>query len=601
MKKNVIIYCRVSTDKQSKTWESLEEQEKQCREYCKNNGYQVLAVFSEQFTWTKDKRPKVQEALEFIKNSELQINHIIVLKIDRVSRWWILIHDSFKNQFKALWVTLKDTYWVIWEDKNVVKIDWINTDKYNWAKSNSNQIAENVTVMMSENERNTILQRLLWQAIKNNMRWYKVRDSEYGYKNARIMTEFWKKTIQVENTEESIYIKKLFELKARWDLSDKEIVDEINLMWYKSRKRVKWNKEKTKPVWSIWWKPLSVEQLQRYLKMTIYAWIVCEEWTWNKPIKAPYNWLVSLDVWNKANRGKYRLTEVEDWIFKIEYFNGEEKIEAPIIQKHKNYNPEYPYWKVLECPICWWHLTAEKSKSKNWNYHHYYSCRWKKWVKHKNYWLRRDEINEYIIETFSNIKFDKNILKIFNLISKDVFEDRKKEQQKKDSLILQNIKDLEVRKESILNNIPNIINYPDILEAQNNELQKIKQTIWELQIKQKNNTKSLWLKRFQDCSKKILEHLDKLVLQRDNPELIQLAFDVVFDWKVRFENLKSRTPINKEFLALNTKRDFQKNWKSSLNLEWSETNKSYQTIRKWIVKLIDKIDKWQYVIDKKEM
>lgn len=50
MSKNAIIYCRVSTDKQSKTGESLEVQEEQCRAYCKRNDYQVLAVFSEQFT-----------------------------------------------------------------------------------------------------------------------------------------------------------------------------------------------------------------------------------------------------------------------------------------------------------------------------------------------------------------------------------------------------------------------------------------------------------------------------------------------------------------------------------------------------------------------
>ena len=63
-----------------------------------------------------------------------------------------------------------DIVTTITTNKNVIEIEWINTDKYNWAKNNSNQIAENVTVMMSENERNTILQRLLWQAIKNNMR-----------------------------------------------------------------------------------------------------------------------------------------------------------------------------------------------------------------------------------------------------------------------------------------------------------------------------------------------------------------------------------------------------------------------------------------------
>lgn len=161
MQKNVIIYCRVSTDKQSKTWESLSVQEQECRNFCKRNDYQVMSVFSEQFTWTKDKRPKIEEALEFIKNSELKIDYIIVLKIDRVSRWWIAIHDSFKKQFKDLWVTLKDVYWIIGEDKNVVVVEWVDTDKYNWSKSNTNQIAENMTVMMSENERNTILQRML--------------------------------------------------------------------------------------------------------------------------------------------------------------------------------------------------------------------------------------------------------------------------------------------------------------------------------------------------------------------------------------------------------------------------------------------------------
>lgn len=97
MKKNAIIYCRVSTSKQSKNGESLQVQETECREFCKRNDYQVIWSFSEQFTGTKDQRPKIQEALEFVKNSELKIDYIIVLKIDRVSRWWIEIHNSFKK------------------------------------------------------------------------------------------------------------------------------------------------------------------------------------------------------------------------------------------------------------------------------------------------------------------------------------------------------------------------------------------------------------------------------------------------------------------------------------------------------------------------
>ena len=49
------------------------------------------------------------------------------------------------------------------------------------------------------------------------------------------------------------------------------------------------------------------------------------------------------------------------------------------------------------------------------------------------------------------------------------------------------------------------------------------------------------------------------MVQRENLEIIQLVFDVVFDGKIEFDEMKSRTPITKEFLALQTKTDFQKN------------------------------------------
>jgi hypothetical protein len=253
---------------------------------------------------------------------------------------------------------------------------------------------------------------------------------------------------------------------------------------------------------------------------------------------------------------------------------------------------------VLKCPICWWHLTAEKARSKNGSYHHYYSCRWKKGVKHKNYALRRDEANEEIISTVSSIKFTKQALSFFDEISEIVFEAREDEYKEKNRLISDTIQDLEIKKKHIAENIQNIIKFPDLLETQNEELQRIKQEINKLKNQKMSQWDRIWLARFKSCSKKILEHLDKLVVQREKPELIQLVFDIVYEWEIEFEKLKSRTPITQYFLALNTKKDFQKNWKSLVNRKWSETNKNYQTIYQWIVKLIDKIDKWQYVIDK---
>ena len=191
-----------------------------------------------------------------------------------------------------------------------------------------------------------------------------------------------------------------------------------------------------------------------------------------------------------------------------------------------------------------------------------------------------------------------SVSKIFDVISQEVYESRKSTYSERNEIISKNIKELESKKDFIVWNIQNLINYPDLLEAQNQELQNINQQIKELDYKKNNSQTVMGLKRFQESSKKVLEHLDKLVIQRENLEIIQLVFDVVFDGKIEFDEMKSRTPITKEFLALQTKTDFQKKWKSAWNTLWWETNSSFHTIKEWIVKMFDKIDKWQYVIDK---
>jgi len=58
-------------------------------------------------------------------------------------------------------------------------------------------------------------------------------------------------------------------------LSDKEIAKIMNWMGYKSRR---------------FWNQITPEKLQELVQKTVYAGIVCEKWTNNKPIKAAYEW-----------------------------------------------------------------------------------------------------------------------------------------------------------------------------------------------------------------------------------------------------------------------------------------------------------------------
>jgi hypothetical protein len=86
----------------------------------------------------------------------------------------------------------------------------------------------------------------------------------------------------------------MFDLKAQGLLTDDQIVEEINALGYKSRNR------------SI---KLTVKQMQVCLKKPIYAGIIQTAWTGHTPIRAQYDGLVSVETWNRANRGKLKIVE----------------------------------------------------------------------------------------------------------------------------------------------------------------------------------------------------------------------------------------------------------------------------------------------------
>ena len=562
------IYCRVSWSKQSKYWESLDNQEQECRRYCENMGYTVLWVFKEQYTWTTNNRPKLEEVYDFIRNSELPITHIIIHKIDRNTRWGMRVHEGIKDKLKELWSTLRDTQGIMRDAKNVVQIDGINTDKYNWVTTNEEQYAENISVMISQDERNRILQRMLGQSIKNNKRGFKVRNSDFGFKNEKVMTEKGKKTIQIENPEESFYIKKIYELRSETHFSDKKICDELNRLWFKTRKRYKWNKDKTEIIWSMWQKSLCPEQLQRFIARSVYAGVICEEWTWNKAIKAPYEGLVSIDTWNKANKGKKKIVCESNHTYKILYDVQWTEQKERFIRKLKSYNPDFPYARMLKCSICWGKMTSEKSRSSTWRYYSYYTCRGKKGAKHKNHAFNSDKVNVSIQKYFSQITPNKDVLKVFDMICDEIYSEEKESVNTEKTIQESNISKLESKQKYILENINQLLPYPELLEAKNKELEDIKQKLKEHENTHKTPKTEYSLERFKKFAHTTLTNLDTIITSTDEPEKIEFGFKFIFWEPIEYEKIKSRTHPIDHLLALASKKEFQLKWNSSVNRKW---------------------------------
>ncbi|MFT4040716.1 MAG: recombinase family protein, partial [Thermomicrobiales bacterium] len=87
MSKRAAIYCRVSTDKQEREGTSLQSQEKGCREYAAENGFEIVEslVMLEQHTGAElYDRPKLTRIREAVKAGE--IDAVIFYESDRLSR-----------------------------------------------------------------------------------------------------------------------------------------------------------------------------------------------------------------------------------------------------------------------------------------------------------------------------------------------------------------------------------------------------------------------------------------------------------------------------------------------------------------------------------
>lgn len=84
-KPKALIYCRVSSQAQVKKGDGLNSQDTRCREYAKNQNYEVAAIFHDEgITGKLLDRPKIKEMLAYLKRHAKHEQYIVI--IDDISR-----------------------------------------------------------------------------------------------------------------------------------------------------------------------------------------------------------------------------------------------------------------------------------------------------------------------------------------------------------------------------------------------------------------------------------------------------------------------------------------------------------------------------------
>lgn len=547
--KNVILYARVSTQKQSTQGESLSVQIDEMRRYAKGKGWNILSEFQEQFTGTSENRPEMNNAIDRIrmyKEKGINVDYLLITKIDRNSRWPSDIHFRIKGKLKDVWVELKDVQWVIQSERSAVDIQWVNTDSYDWAMYNPSETTEVFMAMSSQQERRAILQRTIPQEIRNSYEGYWTRPSVFWYETKAIISETGsRKTIQVSNTIESRWIIRLFELRAEW-YSDVDIVQEINDMWYISRIQTSWDKAKTRAIWKKWGKKLNVKQLQLYIKNPIYAWIWVVTWRGNpsRVVIQKYSGLISIDLWNKANKGKKKIT-LENWIARI--LEGNELVEFPEIKRRFHNHPDFPFSNLIFADNSTKYLNWNSPKGSNGTRYMYYSAK----SEHGNANYTKEIFESTIIEYIQSLEVDFAWWwNLFDFAIEGIGKIRTDEYRESLTYREDNLNWLIEKKKIINEQIGAFISFPEILHEKNLELKDLNSKIIEVQ-----NSLSKWQEEFDNSiikkyGKLFIENIWKIASNTKEHEVLKVIFEFIFRSTPTFWEIVNRNTPLQSFLAL---------------------------------------------------
>jgi hypothetical protein len=194
------------------------------------------------------------------------------------------VYGLNKKELDVANVRLIDNYGVI--SHNLINtLDHLDIE-YKWSKYSPSQKSEYLEAERAKDELRDILTRMIGAEVRYTRLGYWMRQSPLGFDSQKIETKHGKRSILVPHPKESVFIKRLFELRALGVMSDKEIIDDLNLRGFQTRIHyVRSKHDRTKVVDKRGGNKLDKDAMYLLLRNPIYAGIIKEKWTDNKPVR----------------------------------------------------------------------------------------------------------------------------------------------------------------------------------------------------------------------------------------------------------------------------------------------------------------------------
>ncbi len=535
-RENCIIRCRVSSAKQAREGDSLEDQELVGHRVAARDDWNVVRVFHQPYSASKPEHAMIDEIVEFIQDYSEPIHHLIFKGIDRFTRAGVSDYEQLKNRIEDLGVNLVDSYGLIQPKQNT--LDHFGFE-YHWSVYAPSEMAEIMEAQRSKQEVRDILTRMIGAEIKLVQDGYKVRRPADGYLNQRIEVEGKKRVIEVPDPDRAPFYRKMFELRASGRYSDAEIVDHINAMGFRSKPQKRWNESRDRVIGHSKPKQLTIAHFQRLILRPGYCGVRVEKWTDWKPVRAQNPGLVSIATFNAANEGKVRIEEYRDGSLTLH--EGESR--SPIRLKN---NPTYPYKNIVLCGDCAKPFLGSASRGKMGKRYPAYHC-------NRGHYFRvpKDKFENVVDAYFMTLDLDEAGREILRHFLEGVWDRRQRDIQKHVSRVREHQAALKIEQDAVV----------ESLIATTNSIvrQKLESRIAELEaqltsVKRDAHTSSdvsrADFEDFLSYVDDLMEHPMKWLKNTVNVTRQRAAAELLFEETPTYREITSGTPKLRQFFGL---------------------------------------------------
>jgi site-specific DNA recombinase len=375
-----VIYCRVSTEEQTKNL-SLETQEKQCREYCQRNGYNVVKVFIEKGESAKTAdRTQFKEMISYCREQKGRVQKVIVYALSRFSR---SSHDHavVRMQLTSLGIGLRSVTEAF--------------DDSAYGKMMESMIA---AFAQLDNDVRSDRTKVGMQAAIAKGRWpFK---PPIGYRSGRKIGPSL-----VVDPERGPLIRDAFVLFSTGLHAAKHVLDRVTNRGLRTERQ----------------KPLSLQTFNQLLRKPVYsAWISVEKW--GEPVRGNFPPLVEQDVFDKVQAvlaGK-----------------------RPRLTAYQKNHPEFPLRRFVQCGCCGKPLTGAFVLGRAKRRYGYYHCHNKTC---RRLSVRKEQLEGAFLTYLERLQPNAAYMRLFNEVVLEVWRAKQREELLISVALKQNVSKVEAR------------------------------------------------------------------------------------------------------------------------------------------------------------